>query len=185
MLAIIQTGESVGGFGWDRQTLLLLGALAFVLALWLLYRILKSRPRTQEEPSGDAAAATTTMLTKVPPPPLPKVQKILERLEADYPEFCLIVREVMGYVPLPALLTQTELRRAFVHLEVLIQKTDRMPAKGTLGIQGASRPLAAESRREAKATMLTVIRLLQEVQGVQQKSGGLIGEQLDLFLERI
>jgi hypothetical protein len=186
MPALLQTGASVGEFGWDRQTLLLLGGLAFVLALWLLYRILKSRPQAREEQAvGAVSAAETTLLTKVPPPPLPKIEKILSRLEEDYPEFCRIVQDVLKYTPMPTLLAQTELRRGFAHLETVMQKADRVPTKGTLGIQTESKPLSAEARREAKATMLTVIRLLQDVQGIREKSGSLIDEQLDLFLERI
>jgi hypothetical protein len=184
MPALLQTGASFGEFGWDRQTLLLLGGLAFVLALWLLYRILKSRPQAREEQAA-SAAAETTLLTKVPPPPLPKVEKILIRLEEEYPEFCRIVHEVLKYTPIPTLMAQSDLRRGFAHLETVMQKSDRQPAQGTLGIQTAKQPLSAETRREVKATMLTVIRLLQDVQGVREKSGSLIDEQLDLFLERI
>jgi len=176
--------ESGAPYTLDRQTLLLLGALAFMLAIWLLYRILRNRPMAESNAAA-VSSAESTLMTRVPPPPLPKVEKILTRLEEEYPEFCGIVREVQKYTTLPALLAQTEVRRGFAHLETLILKTDRLPAKGTLGIQAESRSLSAETKREAKATMLTVIRLIQDMDGVREKSGTFIDEQLDSFLERI
>jgi hypothetical protein len=184
MLSWQTIAQSTAPYNLDRQTLLLLGALAFMLAIWLLYRILRNRPMVESNAAAESSAEST-MMTRVPPPPLPKVEKILSRLEGEYPEFCSIVREVQKYSTLPALLAQTEVRRGFAHLETLLLKTDRLPAKGTLGIQSDSMSLSGETRRDAKATMLTVIRLIQDVDGVREKSGPFIDEQLDSFLERI
>lgn len=170
--------------GWDRQSLLLLGVLAFLLAIWLLYRILRYYPRTE----GDSAAETRsekTLITQVPPPPLPKIEKLLTRLEGDYPEFTEIVRSVLGHTASQTLLGQPDLRRSFAHLEVLLQRAEKTAPKGTLGIAAETKFTAAEMRRDAKATMLTIIRLLQEVEGVREKSGVELGPLVDRFLEKV
>jgi hypothetical protein len=184
-MLVLQTSTASGGtFSLDRQTLLLLAALAFMLAIWLLYRILRSRPMAGSvEAAGSEAEAT--LMTRVPPPPIPKIEKILSRLDSEYPEFCNIVREIQSHTSLQTFLAQSEIRRGFSHLDTLLMKADRVPAKGTLGIQAEAKALSAETRREAKATMLTLIRLIEDIEGVREKSGSFIDEQLDRFLERI
>lgn len=167
-----------------NQTLLLLGLLAFLLAILLLYRIMKYRPRPTEQIAAETP--DTTLITQVPPPPLPKIEKLLTRLEAESPEFVEIVRNVLGHTSPQKLMIQPELRRNFAHLEVLVQRAEKTPPpKGTLGIAGASKFPAAEVRRDVKATMVTIIRQLQEVEGVREKSGLTLDDLVDRFLETV
>jgi hypothetical protein len=185
-MLVLQTPPAASGaYNLDRQTLLLLAALAFMLAIWLLYRILRSKPIAADTIEMAGLEADATLVTRVPPPPLPKIEKILSRLDGEYPEFCNIVREVQTHTTPQIILAQSEIRRGFTHLETLLMKADRAPSKGSLGLQAEAKALSAETRREAKATILTIIRLIEDIEGVRDKSGPFIDDQLDHFLERI
>lgn len=170
--------------GWDRQTFLLLALLAIVLAIWLLYRIIRSRPLPRSDVNQESDPGGSHV-TKVPLPPLPNVEAILPRIRDDYPEFVAIVEKVLAHISARSLMTNSELRRGFAHLESLVQRAERTPPKGSLGIASEVALSAPETKRDLKATMLTLIRLLDDVEGVREKSGSEIDELVDRILEKV
>jgi hypothetical protein len=169
--------------GWDRQTLILLGVLLILLAGWLCYRIFRQQPVQDETVEGDAPE--TTLITRVPPPPLPKIEKIIGQLQGEYSEFTEIVRYVLGHTPAQTLLANTEIRRSFAHLEALLTRSEKVLPKGTLGISTNGKLASPEIKRDAKATMLTLIRLMQEMDELREKNNAGLDKLVDRFLEKV
>jgi hypothetical protein len=169
--------------------------------LWIYLRRAKKRKdvsstaslaslRNLTPPSGRPALASEgkiskTGLSKSTPPDM-LMERVLNTLKNNYADFVSLLRFVLSTSSAADLLRNGELLRRFSHIDLLLQLSSRSAviSPSPIGKKELESSGILQSP-DIRATIVSIVRILQEMPEIREKGGDQLNSLVDAFLEKL
>jgi hypothetical protein len=118
-------------------------------------------------------------------PTEPQIDKIIADLQGEHEEFVSVMRHITERFSPADLLKNIDLKRKMAHIELLLQHINKNSLQSTGDKGGRNLRTALIRSPDMRATMVSIVRIIQEMPEVREKCGKSFDDLVDAFLEKM
>ncbi len=156
-----------------------------VLSVLLLRRKGKKKSQQARKLRGGVPAQKPSSSPVSAKPVEPQIEKIVLGLKEVNEEFTAILNYLLTKTTAHELMKNVELKRKLSHIELLLPHVQRNKPPAARDAQAGPQGKSFVFSPDLQATMVSVVRILQEMPELQEKGGKNLNELVDAFLDRI
>jgi hypothetical protein len=161
-----------------------------LLALGILFFVfLRGKGKKKARPSnvyrGAAVSQKPTGGSLSAKPAEPQIEKIISVLKEDHQEFTAILNYLLTRTSPEELMKNNELKRKLAHIELLLPHIQRSRIPLSREQKVGLRSTTSLFSPDLQATMVSVVRIIQEMSEIREKGGKTLNELVDAFLDKI
>ena len=172
----------------EQNTFFVIVFIAVVLVICLLVVLRRGKGRKKMvvpktgKPLKPGNAPLATFSSK---PAEPQIDKIILGLQGECEEFVSIMRYITERFTAADLLKNSDLKRKMAHIELLLQHINKNSGQAAGEKGGKNLRTALLRSPDMRATMVSVVRIVQEMPEVREKCGKSFDDLVDAFLEKM